>query len=41
MTAPTDNYHRGSAAASTLVTLGAWLLAALLLLGVAAIVSGP
>ena len=39
MTAPTHQ-HRASAAASTMVIVGAWLLAAVLLLGVAAIVFG-
>ena len=41
MTAPTHHQHyRASAAVSTLVIVGAWLLAAVLLLGVAAIVFG-
>ena len=41
MTAPAHHQHyRASAAVSTLVILGAWLLAAVLLLGVAGIVFG-
>ena len=40
MTAHTHHHPRASATASTLVILGAWLLAAVLLLGVAAIVFG-
>ena len=38
MTTPTRHHPRASAVASTALILGAWLLAALLLLAVAAIV---
>ena len=40
VSASTPHRHRASAARSTAVILGAWLVAALLLLGVAAIVFG-